>query len=168
MIATGSRPAVPPIPGLDAVPYLTNETLFGLRENVPHLVVIGAGPIGCEMAQAFRRLGSEVTVVDAGPGLLPREDRDLAEVVQRALVDEGVRLRFGVSVQRAEGTRGDVRLVLAAKDGSVDVVGGDAPAGRGRTAGQRRASRAWTSRASTCATAGSSTRTSSPPTRASW
>jgi pyruvate/2-oxoglutarate dehydrogenase complex dihydrolipoamide dehydrogenase (E3) component len=124
VIATGSRPAVPPIPGLDSVPYLTNETLFGLRENVPHLVVIGAGPIGCEMAQAFRRLGSEVTVVDAGTGPLPREDRDLAEVVQRALVDEGVRWRFGVSVQRVEGTHGDVRLTLAAKDGSSDAVAG--------------------------------------------
>src|SRR5512139_851135 len=62
VIATGSRPAVPPIPGLSDVPFLTNETLFALRENVPHLLVIGGGPIGTEMAQAFRRLGSDVTV----------------------------------------------------------------------------------------------------------
>ena len=63
VIATGSRPAVPPIPGLADVPYLTNETVFDLREPVPSLLVVGGGPIGCELAQAFRRLGSEV---DAG------------------------------------------------------------------------------------------------------
>ena len=89
VIATGSRPAVPKIPGLDATPYLTNETVFDLREPVPSLIVIGAGPIGCEMAQAFRRLGSEVTVVDMAPQILPREDADLAAVVFAALAGRG-------------------------------------------------------------------------------
>ena len=69
VIATGSRPALPPIAGLAEAPYLTNETVFDLREPVPHLCVIGAGPIGAEMAQAFRRLGSDVTVVDMAPQL---------------------------------------------------------------------------------------------------
>lgn len=124
VIATGSRPAVPPIPGLDAVPFLTNETLFDLREDVPHLVVIGAGPIGCEMAQAFRRLGSAVSVVDAGAGILPREDRDLAAVVDRALRDEGVLLRHGVAVTGVEGRAGDVRLTLRGGDGGVDTLAG--------------------------------------------
>ena len=98
VVATGSRPTLPPIAGLADVPYLTNETLFDLREPVPHLVVIGAGPIGCEMAQAFRRLGSEVTVVDLGPQILPREDPDVAAVVHARLVAEGVRFHLGIGV----------------------------------------------------------------------
>ncbi len=124
VVATGSRPAVPPIPGLDAVPFLTNETLFDLRENVPHLLVVGAGPIGCELAQAFRRLGSEVTVVDVAPAILPREDADLGEVVRRAMAADGVRFRLDVNVVSAEGRAGDVRLTVRARDGSVDAVAG--------------------------------------------
>ena len=73
VIATGSHPAIPPIPGLDSVPYLTNETIFANRELPEHLIVIGGGPIGIEMAQAHRRLGARVTVLDVGP-LLPRDD----------------------------------------------------------------------------------------------
>ena len=72
VLATGSRPAVPPIPGLQDVPYLTNETVFDLREPVPSLLVVGSGPIGCELAQAFARLGSEVTVIDMAPRILTR------------------------------------------------------------------------------------------------
>src|SRR5207244_91324 len=77
VIATGSTPVVPPIPGIDMVPYLTNETVFANRVLLGHLVVIGGGPIGIELAQAHRRLGAAVTVIDAGP-LLPREDAELA------------------------------------------------------------------------------------------
>ncbi|GIK87026.1 MAG: mercuric reductase [Betaproteobacteria bacterium] len=124
VVATGSRPAVPPIPGLDAVPFLTNETLFDLRENVPHLLVVGAGPIGCELAQAFRRLGSEVTVVDVAPAILPREDADLGEVVRRAMAADGVRFRLDVNVVAGEGRAGDVRLTVRARDGSVDTLAG--------------------------------------------
>ena len=124
VIATGSRPAVPPIPGLDAVPFLTNETLFALREDVPHLIVIGAGPIGCEMAQAFRRLGSAVTVVDLALGLLPREDRDLADVVQRALARDGVQFHLGVSVTGVAGQAGDLRLTVTTKDARSETVHG--------------------------------------------
>ncbi len=127
VIATGSRPAVPPIPGLDAVPFLTNETLFDLRENVPHLIVVGGGPIGCEMAQAFRRLGSEVTVVDLSPGILPREDADLAAVVHRAMIDEGVRFHLGATIDRVDRVgvgAGDIRLTLKpAHGGAVQVAG---------------------------------------------
>ena len=80
------------------VPYLTNQTVFALREPVPHLVIVGAGPVGSEMAQAFRRLGSDVTVVDMANKILPREDADVAAVVQRQLEAEGVRYRLGISV----------------------------------------------------------------------
>lgn len=92
VIATGARAAVPPIPGLDAVDYLTNETLFSLTELPPRFGVIGAGSIGCEMAQALAQLGSEVFLVETTHGILPREDRDAAEIVQQAITRTGVRL----------------------------------------------------------------------------
>ncbi|PIV32198.1 MAG: mercuric reductase [Lysobacterales bacterium CG02_land_8_20_14_3_00_62_12] len=92
VIATGARAAAPPIPGLDAVDYLTNETLFSLTELPRRLGVIGAGPIGCEIAQAFAQLGSDVLLVEAEHGILPREDRDAAEIVQKTMVQDGVKL----------------------------------------------------------------------------
>ncbi len=118
VIATGSRAAVPPIPGIDTVPYLTNETIFDLREPVPSLLVVGSGPIGSEMAQAFRRLGSEVTVIDMAPAILPREDPDLAAVVHRQLVAEGIRYHFDAAITRAEGSKGAIALTIKGKDGS--------------------------------------------------
>jgi pyruvate/2-oxoglutarate dehydrogenase complex dihydrolipoamide dehydrogenase (E3) component len=92
VIATGARAAAPPIPGLDAVDYLTNETIFWLTELPGRFGVIGAGPIGCEMAQSFARFGSEVYLVEALHGILPREDRDAAEIVQASLTRDGVKL----------------------------------------------------------------------------
>lgn len=124
VIATGSRPAVPPIPGIDKTPYLTNETVFDLRENVPELIVIGSGPIGTEMAQAFRRLGSGVTVVDIAPTILPKEDRDLADVVHRQLADEGVRYHLGVTIVSVEGQRGHIRVTIRDSSGAVKTLAG--------------------------------------------
>ena len=121
VIATGSRAAVPPIPGIERTPYLTNETVFALRENVPHLLVIGSGPIGSELAQAFRRLGSEVTVVDIAPAILPREDRDLAQVVHRTMAGEGIRYHLGVQIVSIEGRAGDVRMMIT-KDGMPSTL----------------------------------------------
>ncbi len=92
VIATGARAAAPPIPGLNSVEYLTNETLFSLTELPRRLGVIGAGPIGCEMAQAFAQFGSQVFLVEAEHGILPREDRDAAEIVQQAMSRDGVKL----------------------------------------------------------------------------
>jgi pyruvate/2-oxoglutarate dehydrogenase complex dihydrolipoamide dehydrogenase (E3) component len=111
VIATGSRPFVPPIQGLDQVPYLTNETVFDLRDRPRHLVVIGGGPIGIEMAQAHRRLGSEITVIE-GAKVLGREDPELAQVVVDALTDEGVRLIQGKPVVRLAGEAGAVEVTL--------------------------------------------------------
>ncbi len=111
VIATGSRPFVPPIPGVETTPYLTNETIFDLRERPGHLVVIGGGPIGVEMAQAHRRLGCEVTVIE-GAKVLGREDPELAAVVIDALRAEGIRLVEGQPVVRLSGSDGAVEVVL--------------------------------------------------------
>ena len=124
VIATGSRPATPHIPGLNAVPYLTNETIFNLREPVPHLLVVGAGPIGCEMAQAFRRLGSDVTVVDVSPRILPREDADLAAVVSKTLEAEGVRFRLGASIVSCAGHARDLGITVHGPDGVITELTG--------------------------------------------
>lgn len=110
VLATGSRPAVPPIPGLDAAGYLTNETVFDLPEAPASLAVIGGGPVGCELAQAFARLGSQVTLVEMGPRLLPREEPQASRVVTAALIGDGVDVRTGVGVERVT-SGGRLRLV---------------------------------------------------------
>jgi len=97
VIATGSYPAVPTIPGLDRVPYLTNETVFSNRQRPQHLIVIGGGPIGVEMAQAHCRLGARVTVLDIGP-LLPRDDPELAGLLGERLAGEGIAIRTHVEI----------------------------------------------------------------------
>jgi pyruvate/2-oxoglutarate dehydrogenase complex dihydrolipoamide dehydrogenase (E3) component len=101
VVATGSRAAVPPVPGLDAVPFLTNESVFGLTALPARLLVLGAGPIGSELAQAFRRLGSAVTLVDIGP-ILPKDDPELRAVVKASLTADGVVIRDRVEVLRVE------------------------------------------------------------------
>ena len=110
VIATGGRAAPLPVPGLDKVGYLTNETVFSLTEMPRRLAIIGAGPIGCEMAQTFRRFGSEVTLFEAAPHVLPREDADAAAIVERRLQAEGVRLVLCGHLTRAERQNGGVTL----------------------------------------------------------
>ncbi len=125
VIATGSRPAIPPIAGLAYVPYLTNETVFSLREPVAHLIIVGAGPVGSEMAQAFRRLGSAVTVVDLANRILPREDADVAAVIQQALEREGVRYRLGITVggvKQGDPHAGRIRMTLRTANGAVEQL----------------------------------------------
>jgi pyruvate/2-oxoglutarate dehydrogenase complex dihydrolipoamide dehydrogenase (E3) component len=111
VIATGSRPFVPQIQGVDSVPYLTNETIFALRERPRHLIVIGGGPIGVELAQAHRRLGCDVTVIE-GARVLGREDPELAVVVIEALKAEGIALVDGQPVVRLAGAEGAVEVTL--------------------------------------------------------
>lgn len=101
-VCTGGRAAAPPIPGLAEAGYLTNETVFSLTELPPRLAVIGAGPIGCEMAQAFARFGSAVTAFEQAGHVLPREDPDAAEVVQDRLARDGVRFFFNAMVESVE------------------------------------------------------------------
>ena len=100
VVATGGRPAVPPIPGLAEVPFLTSETLFDLTAQPRRLAVLGAGPIGCEMAQAFARLGTAVTLIDQAAQVLPQEDPDASAIVARRLTADGVTLRLGETIAR--------------------------------------------------------------------
>lgn len=121
VIATGSRPAVPPIPGLQAVPFLTSETLFDLEVLPRHLLVVGGGPQGLEMAQAFRRLGAQVTVLEAGRALA-RDDPELAGILLAALRREGIALREGVRIARVAATAGG-GVALELEDGAGTVAG---------------------------------------------
>ncbi len=114
IIATGSRPFIPPIPGLDAVPYLTNETIFALRDRPDHLLIIGGGPIGMEMAQAHRRLGCAVTVVE-GAKAMGRDDPEMAAVVLANLRAEGVVVLEDTSVAAVSGTAGAITLDLGGR-----------------------------------------------------
>ena len=118
VIATGGRPTAPPVPGLSDIDYLTNETLFSLTELPRRLLVIGGGPIGCELAQAFARFGSAVTVFDRAAHVLPREDPDAAAVVQRRLVKDSVDLELGVKLIEAVDDGGEVCLRFERPDGA--------------------------------------------------
>ncbi len=124
VIATGARPAAPPIPGLDQVPHLTNETIFNLTEAPARLLVIGGGPIGCELAQAMARLGSTVTILDREPRLITHDDPDGAELLAAALRRDGVTLELGVTIDRVSGGNG----VSASfhRDGNSGTAHGDA------------------------------------------
>ena len=122
-IATGTRAAFPPIPGLQEVGALTNETIFSLTELPRRLAVIGAGPIGVEMAQSFARFGSKVTLIQGGSGILTREDRDAAEIVEQSMRRDGITMLFnstasGVTVDADE----TVVQVESTSDGSIGEI----------------------------------------------
>ena len=123
VLATGSRPAVPPIPGLDAVGYLTNETLFARTTRPKHLIVIGGGPIGMEMAQAHRRLGCLVTVIE-GKKALSREDPELAAIVLDAMRAEGVTVIEDAEVKSVTRRGKTIVSVEYGKDGETACVEG--------------------------------------------
>jgi pyruvate/2-oxoglutarate dehydrogenase complex dihydrolipoamide dehydrogenase (E3) component len=124
VIATGARAAHPSVPGLAETAFLTNETVFSLTHLPRHLIVIGAGPIGCEMAQAFRRLGSQVTVVGLDARLLPREDADASAVLAEKFTREGIRAALSARVLRVEQRSGQ-KVVVFERDGKQEEVAGD-------------------------------------------
>ncbi len=123
VIATGSSAAVPPIPGLEATPYLTNESLFHLKQRPEHLIIIGAGPIGMEMAQAHRRLGSRVTVIEALQPLATA-DPDHAALVIKAMETEGVEILADSKVNSVEKTEQGIRLSIKVDDEAEGTVEG--------------------------------------------
>ncbi len=110
VICTGARAAAPPIPGLEETGYLTNETIFSLTQLPSRLAVIGAGPIGCEIAQSFARFGSQVCLFERTEHILPREDADAAEIVQAQMANDGVCFVFNSNISRVEA-RGDVKVI---------------------------------------------------------
>ena len=122
VIATGSTPAVPPIPGLDGGPYLTNESIFDLKERPEHLIIIGAGSIGLEMAQAFRRLGSSVTVLEAAQPLA-QDDPECVAIVLDRLEREGVVIRSGVNVIGIEQAGHAVTATIEAAGAEQTITG---------------------------------------------
>lgn len=122
VIATGSSPLVPPIAGLDATPFLTNETLFDLTATPEHLIIIGGGPIGMEMAQAHRRLGSKVSVVEMFT-ILPHDDPELVAVLRERLTKEGVALHEGVVAKKVEATANGIAVTVE-KDGAEQRMEG--------------------------------------------
>lgn len=121
IIATGAAPFVPPIKGLDKIDYLTSDTLWGLRELPEKLVVLGGGPIGSEMAQAFARLGSHVTQVEMGPRIVGREDPEVGEFIQQKFIDEGIQVLTEHQAQEVCTESGRKWLVCEHRGEKVEV-----------------------------------------------
>lgn len=123
IISTGSSPRLPPIPGLKETPVWTNKDMFQLKQLPESLIVLGAGPIGVEMSQAMARLGVKVTLADKAPHILPREDRDMAEVVEKQLIQEGIILKMGVDILKVEEKNGlkKVKISLLGKEESLEA-----------------------------------------------
>jgi len=111
-IDTGTRPRIPQIPGIDTVPYLTNATVMELQTVPEHLLILGAGYIGLEFGQIFRRFGSRVTIVHNGERIMPREDPDIASALQQTLEDEGIAFRVNTSTKRVENRNGVIALTV--------------------------------------------------------
>jgi len=113
-IASGARASLPPIPGLSETPHLTNETLFNLVDLPKNLTIIGGGPIGSEMAQAFQRLGSQVTLLNAGPQILEREDSRAAALIDTVFRREGIAIHTGIKILSASGNSDSQTVVFEA------------------------------------------------------
>ena len=123
IIATGGRPVMPPIPGLDTVDALTNDSVFSLSSLPASMTIVGGGPIGCELAEAFARLGTAVTLVEGLPRLLAREEPDASAVVERSLTGLGVRVMTGVLIERVESTAmGSVRIFVDGQEIVTDKL----------------------------------------------
>lgn len=125
-IATGSSPAIPAIPGLKGARFLTNESIFDIQTQPGHLAIIGAGPVGCELGQAFQRLGSRVTILEERPGILEGDDEELSSILQDLLEDEGIRFIMGSKITKVVSTGSGSILEIehggAVKDISADEV----------------------------------------------
>lgn len=121
VIATGARAVTPDVEGIDSIDFLTNENVFELTELPRRLAVFGAGPLGCELAQAFRRFGAEVVIIDRNEHLLKREDRDAAEIIARAFERDGIEVKANTTVERVEETATGKRLFLRV-DGNSETI----------------------------------------------
>ncbi|MGK0296972.1 MAG: pyruvate/2-oxoglutarate dehydrogenase complex dihydrolipoamide dehydrogenase (E3) component [Gammaproteobacteria bacterium] len=122
IIATGSSPVVPPISGLERDKVLTNETIFQLREKPDHLLVIGGGPIGIEMAQAHRRLGSRVSIFDMGM-ILPRDDSGNVDVLRKTLIEENINIYEGISINEVVHSANQIKLIIEKNKELIEITG---------------------------------------------
>ena len=132
-VCTGARASAPPIPGLQEAGYLTNETVFSLTELPQRIGVVGAGPIGCELAQSFARFGSQVYLIEAMHGIMPNEDRDAAEIVEKQMTADGVKLLCCGKDLRVQKTEQGKRLMVDSHGQQYDVVVDEILVGVGRT-----------------------------------
>jgi pyruvate/2-oxoglutarate dehydrogenase complex dihydrolipoamide dehydrogenase (E3) component len=132
-VCTGAGPAVPPTPGLAEAGYLTNETVFTLTELPPRLAVIGAGPIGCELAQSFARFGSQVYLIEALHGIMPNEDRDAAEMLHHAMLRDGIKLLCCGKHLKVNKTSSGKRLTADSHGKQYDITVDEILVGVGRT-----------------------------------
>ncbi|MBI4401696.1 MAG: mercuric reductase [Nitrospirae bacterium] len=133
-ICTGARAAAPPVPGLKEAGYLTNETVFTLTELPTSLGVIGAGPIGCELAQSFARFGSQVYLIEALHGIMPNEDRDAAEIVHQSMLRDGIQLLCCGKELKIGKTDGGKRMTVDSHGQHYDITVGEILVGAGRAA----------------------------------
>lgn len=133
VITTGARALQPPIPGLQEAGYLTNETVFNLTEKPQRLAVIGAGPIGCELAQAFRRLGSEVILLHKNAHILDKEDVSAAETVQKVFVREGIQLILDCQIDRVEKNEAGKVIYYRSRGREASITVDEILAGAGRS-----------------------------------
>ena len=122
LICTGAHPFIPPITGLDKTSYLTYHNIWDLNVLPKHLVIIGGGPIGCEIAQGFRRLGSRVTLLEGGDRLLPHDDNDASKTLTEVFLNEGIDLRLRSSVERTWQTGSDIHLTAAGEEIVCDAL----------------------------------------------
>ena len=122
VIATGSSPAAPPLQGLDTIPYLTNKEIFSLDRLPASMIVLGAGPIAIEMAQAFSRLGTKVTVLQRSGQILSKEDKDMADIVMNVLADEGVTFHLNCTLVQAKDHGKSREIVIKTADGATMSV----------------------------------------------
>ena len=132
-INTGGRPRIPAIPGLDSVPYLTNESIMQLTAIPEHLLVLGAGYIGLEFGQMFRRYGSRVTIIHHGPQIVPREDPEIAAELQKALEAEGIQFLLNSRTTRAQSQAGSVTLSCEHPSGASSITASHLLVATGRT-----------------------------------
>jgi len=124
VLATGSEAAVPPIPGLDTISYLTNRTIFDLKTLPKHLIVLGGGPIGLELGQGFAQLGSKVSVVDFLPHLFPNDDSEVVPIMEQRMQEEGIDLYLSSKIIELKEKDGE-KYVIIEKDGKKEILSGD-------------------------------------------
>jgi pyruvate/2-oxoglutarate dehydrogenase complex dihydrolipoamide dehydrogenase (E3) component len=137
IIDTGTQPQIPKIPGIDSVPYLTNASVMDLQEIPKHLLILGAGYIGLEFSQMFRRFGSHVTVIHNGSHILPAEEDDITAALQNVLVGEGISLRLGARTTRIENRSGEIVVTFDTSTGSEQIVCSHLLVATGRTPATR-------------------------------